>query len=131
MADRSLRGWGTAAVLAALPAPGPAQTVDAMMAKGRTLTAPCVTDRQNEIVVCGRAETTSRYRLPLPDEREANPQPSSGGPGQIEMLKTPGACAPVGPRRCTKREALTQGLGGGRNPLDQAIRLADRLLNGD
>jgi len=103
-----------------------------MIAKARTLTARsgCPAGSEDAIVVCGRADAGTRYRLPTPRERGARPDDRGGHTGG-ELLNTPGDCGPWGQRRCTRQEAATQGLGGGRDPVTQAARLVGRLLHPD
>jgi len=126
--------WRIVGALAAMlvPVPALARDASAMMARARALTAAdgCGASGgggRGDILVCGgRAD---RYRLPLPRNADpATPPPRGDGLSGAEALNVPGDCGPFGRRRCTKREALLQGYGGGRDPLSLGLRLAAHLL---
>lgn len=112
-------------MLAAMAAPAHAQQADAMMAKTRAVTErrACAAAAPGEVVVCGNRDTTPRYRLPLPTERPPETVVRGGDLANVELLKAPGDCGLRGPRRCSKREARSQGYGGGRDPITLAARL--------
>jgi len=131
MIDRRAASCLVALAVAVPPSRAAGQSVEAMMERGRAITRGCPVEPADAIVVCGRTAPRSRYRLSLPVERESVPRPPSGGLAAAEVLRMPGDCGPSGSRRCTRREALSQGYGGGRDPLTLAARLGGRLLDPD
>ncbi len=95
---------------------------------------PCSTvATANEIVICGRHDD-SRYRLPLPDEREsADAGPVRGEAPRAGLIDgRPAACGIfAGERRCRNSEAAQFGYGGGRNPISVLGKLATLLVDGN
>lgn len=123
---------------AAVPAAG--QTVsERALANSRVLPKvdPCgpAAAAGDDIVVCGRRHGQDRYRLPQSGESE----PFAIGrriPGEAPRASAePLSFAPcgifAGQRRCSKREMLEYGYGGGRDPLTVAGKLIAALTDPD
>ncbi|HEU0133908.1 MAG TPA: hypothetical protein VFR28_03725 [Allosphingosinicella sp.] len=106
------------------------------MANSRVLPVldPCASVASgDDIVVCGRRGAQDRYRLPQLGESEPPGQRIAGEAPRASA--EPLSFAPcgifAGQRRCSKREALDYGYGGGRDPLTVAGKLITALTNPD
>ena len=129
------------AFAALLPGASPASAqvrAEDALAKSRALTspAPCKPQPAGEIVVCARdrEREAERYRLPLSEERSADPQIARRGEAGHASLDTASAreCGIFkGQRRCGKDEALRYGYGGGQDPLSAAIKIGTSILDPD
>ncbi|HYW15841.1 MAG TPA: hypothetical protein VE891_06780 [Allosphingosinicella sp.] len=120
-------------------APASAQTAaEQALANSRLLPLidPCASGGSaGDIVVCGRHDSQDRYRLPQTGEGE----PFAAGrriPGEAPRASAePLGFAPcgifAGERRCSKREMLEYGYGGGRDPLTVAGKLITALTDPD
>jgi len=83
-----------------------------------------------EIVVCGARQ--DRYRLPLPVERPSTERGRGEAQTGVAALTPAVACGIfAGQRRCSKKEAAEYGYGQGRDPLNIAVKLVDKLLDPD
>jgi len=119
------------------PAQAPLRAEDAL-AKSRALAspAPCKPSAGGEIVVCARdrERKDERYRLPLPEERLADPQVQRRGEVSRASLDTAFAreCGIFrGQRRCRKEEALRYGYGGGQDLLSAAVKIGTLIFDPD
>lgn len=125
-------GLGGAALLAAWPGPGGAQTrpragEDAVAAARRLFSTGCGTGEAGDIVVCGRSES-DRQRVPPSPRR-----PERGAGGAVVENEMANAFAPAGARhecgifagqrRCSKADMERSGWGGGRDPFTVARRI--------
>jgi hypothetical protein len=82
---------------------------------------------RGEIVVCGGRD--SRYRLPLPNERQPLERGEQAGRGALTPAGSCGIFA--GERRCNKGEAAEFGYGEGRNPITMLVRLTKKVADPD
>lgn len=96
----------------------------------------CRSSSTGEVVVCADGSRDgSRYRLPLPDEREADGS-NAHVRGEIPRASvenpSAGGCRLFrGERHCSKAEALRYGYGGGNDPLTFALKLGKLLVDPD
>ena len=120
------------ALLCCWPAATPAQTGERTFKLEPLLPRGCAgSGTGDEVVVCGRAEPDTRYRLPLPSER-APSVIRDGVPGGMAALTPTGACGIfAGQRRCSKAEASAYGYGDGRDPVSVAGKLLTLLADPD
>ncbi|HEX8482785.1 MAG TPA: hypothetical protein VF650_12860 [Allosphingosinicella sp.] len=121
----------------ALPAAGQSLSEQAL-ANSRVLPSldPCApAGRQDEVVVCGRRGDQDRYRLPQLGEAEPFAMgrriPGEAPRASAEPLGFAACGIFAGQRRCSKREALEFGYGGGRDPLTVAGKLFTALTDPD
>lgn len=132
------RGMAMAAWLGASVAAAGQTVSEQALANSRVLPLidPCASaGAGDDIVVCGRRDGQDRYRLPQTGESE----PFAGGrriPGEAPRASAePLSFAPcgifAGQRRCSKREMLEFGYGGGRDPLTVAGKLFTALTDPD
>jgi hypothetical protein len=127
------------AIAASLGAPlaGSCQTVsEQALADSRVLPLidPCASNGTGpDIVVCGRRDAQDRYRLPLAAASEVLGRriPGESPRASAEPLSFAPCGIFAGQQRCSKREMLEFGYGGGRDPLTVAGRLFTALTDPD
>ena len=114
-------------------------TAEQVLAKYKRVTADPYCDRSqaDEIVVCGSREAgeADRYRLPLPVD-EGSTHRAGNRAGEVPGASLdPSAIGPCGifqgQRRCSKAEAVKDGLGGGKDPITALIKLGTKLADPD
>ena len=131
-----LRGMAIAAWLGgAGPAAGQTMSEQAL-ANSRILRLidPCASSGPgDDIVVCGRRDRQDRYRLPQTGESEplGRRVPGEAPRASAEPLSFAPCGIFAGQRRCSKREMLEYGYGGGRDPLTAASKLFTALTDPD
>jgi hypothetical protein len=88
----------------------------------------CGSVGDGDVVVCGARP--DRYRLPLPREAPASDTPSEAS-GMTAITPSCRCGIFAGERRCSKREALAYGYGGGRDPVSVVIGVAKAIADPD
>jgi hypothetical protein len=90
--------------------------------------APGAAATGGDVVVCG--VRPDRHRLPLPRQAAAgDTAPEASGKSAITPNGRCGIFA--GERRCSKREALAYGYGGGRDPVSVAVGVVTAIVDPD
>jgi hypothetical protein len=136
--DAIFRSMAIAALLGTSASAAGQSVSEEALANSRVLPLidPCASaGAGGDIVVCGRRDGQDRYRLPQTGESE----PFARGrriPGEAPRASAePLGFAPcgifAGDRRCSKRDMLEYGYGGGRDPLTVAGKLFTALTDPD